>query len=121
MQGGSIQGDGPWVPTQIPAQTMDDYIDRIAVPQVKELLSNYGTISVLWWDTPVAMTRERAAKLIEPLKLQSGIIHNNRLGGGFKGDTDTSEQHIPASVDEHDWESCMTMNRTWGYKSYDQN
>ena len=60
MQGGSIQGDGPWVPTQIPAQTMDDYIDRIAVPQVKELLSNYGTISVLLWDTPVAMSHGRS-------------------------------------------------------------
>ena len=121
IQGGAIQGDGPWVATQQPDQTMDDYIDRIAVPQVKEILSNYGPISVLWWDTPVAMTRERAAKLIEPLKLQPGIIHNNRLGGGFKGDTDTPEQHIPSDVDEHDWESCMTMNRTWGYKSYDTN
>jgi alpha-L-fucosidase len=121
IQGGSIQGDGPWVASQQPEATMDDYIDRIAVPQVKEILSNYGPISVLWWDTPVAMTRERAAKLIEPLKLQPGIIHNNRLGGGFKGDTDTPEQHIPSDVDEHDWESCMTMNRTWGYKSYDTN
>jgi alpha-L-fucosidase len=121
MQGGAIQGDGPWVPSQQPNQTMDDYIDRIAVPQVKEILSNYGSISVLWWDTPVAMTRERAARLIKPLKLQPGIIHNNRLGGGFKGDTDTPEQHIPSDVDEHDWESCMTMNRTWGYKSYDTN
>lgn len=121
IQGGAIQGAGPWVASQQPDLTMDDYINRIAVPQVKEILSNYGPISVLWWDTPVAMTRERAAKLIEPLKLQPGIIHNNRLGGGFKGDTDTPEQHIPSNVDEHDWESCMTMNRTWGYKSYDTN
>ncbi len=31
---------------------MDEYIDKIAVPQVREILTNYGPIAVLWWDTP---------------------------------------------------------------------
>ena len=59
--------------------SMDDYIRNIAVPQVKEILSNYGPISVLWWDTPADMNKERADMLLPLLKLQPGIISNNRL------------------------------------------
>ena len=50
------------------------------------------------------------------------MITNNRLGGGYRGDTETPEQYIPATgFKDRDWETCMTMNDTWGYKSYDQN
>ncbi len=115
--GGAAAG-GHWDPAQ--SGSMDDYIKKVAVPQMREILMHYGPISVLWWDTPVDMNRERAAPLISLLKLQPGIIHNNRLGGGFKGDTETPEQFVPATgYPGRDWETCMTMNDTWGYKSYD--
>ncbi len=116
--GGSASG-GKWDPAQ--ERSMDEYIDKIAVPQVREILSNYGQFpAVLWWDTPVDMNKERADKLAALLKLKPGIIHNNRLGGGYKGDTETPEQFIPATgFPGRDWETCMTMNDTWGYKSYD--
>jgi alpha-L-fucosidase len=118
--GGAAAG-GNWDPAQ--NRDMDDYIDKVAVPQVKELLTHYGQFpAVLWWDTPVNMNRERAEKLEELLRLKPGIISNNRLGGGFKGDTETPEQFIPATgYPGRDWETCMTMNDTWGYKSYDHN
>jgi len=99
----------------------DDYLDRIAAPQVREILTRYQP-DVLWWDTPHLMNDARAAKLAGLLPLKPGIIHNNRLGGGYKGDTETPEQHIPATgFPGRDWETCMTMNDTWGFKSYDQN
>ena len=99
----------------------DEYLQTIAEPQVKEILSNIKP-DILWWDTPTWMSTERAERLIPYLKLVPGIIHNNRLGGGFKGDTDTPEQHIPATgFKDRDWEVCMTMNDTWGFKSYDHN
>ncbi len=103
--------------------SFDTYLDKIAIPQVKEILTHYGPVAVLWWDTPTgAMTPERSAKLNELLKLQPGIITNNRLGGGFAGDTETPEQTIPATgYPGRDWESCMTLNDTWGYKSTDTN
>jgi alpha-L-fucosidase len=118
--GGSAAG-GKWDPAQ--QHDMDDYIDKIAVPQVKELLTHYGEFpAVIWWDTAIGMNSNRAAKLIELLKLKPGIIHNNRLGGGFKGDTETPEQKIPATgISGRDWETCMTINDTWGFKSYDNN
>ncbi len=98
------------------------YIDDIAVPQVKEILSNYGEFpAVLWWDTPGKISTENAAKLNAVVKaLKPKIIMNNRLGGGFKGDTETPEQYIPAGgFKDRDFETCMTMNDTWGFKSYD--
>ena len=101
--------------------SFDTYLETVAGPQVREILTHYHP-DILWWDTPTLMTPERAAKLHELLALQPGIITNNRLGGGHRGDTDTPEQHIPATgIAGRDWETCMTMNGTWGYKSYDHN
>ncbi len=101
--------------------SFDDYLKNLAAPQVREILTRYQP-DILWWDTPVWMTTERAEPLHELLDLRPGIITNNRLGGGFKGDTETPEQHIPATgFANRDWETCMTMNDTWGYKSYDNN
>jgi alpha-L-fucosidase len=100
---------------------MDDYIQTIAVPQIREILSNYGKVSVLWFDTPYDMNKQRAEEILPLLKLQPGIIYNNRLGGGFKGDTETPEQHVPPTgFTNRDWETCMTINDTWGYRSYDK-
>jgi alpha-L-fucosidase len=119
--GGAASG-GKWDPAQ--QHDMDDYIDKIAVPQVKEICSNYGPFpAVLWWDTPNNMNTNRAQKLYAAVKqLRPNIIMNNRLGGGFKGDTETPEQTIPPrGYPGRDWETCMTMNDTWGFKRNDNN
>ena len=114
---------GHWDPSQ-EKKTFDQYIDDVAVPEVRELLTNYGDVSVLWWDTPTNMTDEAATKLQSLLALQPAIITNDRLKRpNFPGDHKTPEQRIPnlADLDGTDWETCMTMNGTWGYKSYDHN
>ncbi|HSV74294.1 MAG TPA: alpha-L-fucosidase [Chthonomonadales bacterium] len=117
--GGAAAG-GHWDPAQ--HGDMTEYIRRVAAPQVRELLTSYGRIAVLWWDTPVDMTKERADLLLPLLRLQPGIVHNNRLGGGYSGDFQTPEQYVPATgYPGRDWETCMTMNDTWGYKSDDHN
>ncbi len=111
---------GHWDPAQ--EGSMDEYIDKIAVPQVKEILENYGGLDILWWDTPTNMNKERAEKFLPLLKPYPDLITNNRLGGGYTGDTETPEQFIPATgFPGRHWEVCMTMNDTWGYKSYDNN
>ena len=112
---------GHWDPAQT-TDSMSDYINNVAVPQVKELLTNYGDVSVIWWDTPTGMTDEFAKRLQAVLPLQPAIITNDRLKRpNFSGDYKTPEQKIPniAELDGKDWETCMTMNGTWGYKSYD--
>lgn len=116
---GMKEGEG-WDPAH--KGSFDDYLQKIAVPQVREILTAYQP-DILWWDTPVSMTQERAEPLHRLLSLRPGIISNNRLERPhYPGDTDTPEQHIPATgIPGRDWEVCMTMNDTWGYKSYDQN
>jgi alpha-L-fucosidase len=117
--GGAASG-GHWDKAQ--DGDMDKYLDEIAIPQVKEILSNYGDIDILWWDTPTNMTPERARRLQEVVMQYPKLILNNRLGGGYKGDTETPEQFVPATgFPGRNWETCMTMNDTWGYKSYDNN
>ncbi len=115
--------NGHWDPAQ-EKRTFAQYIDDVAVPQVRELLTNYGEVAVLWWDTPTDMTKDAATKLQSLLALQPAIITNDRLKRpDFPGDHKTPEQRIPnlADLDGIDWETCMTMNGTWGYKSYDHN
>jgi alpha-L-fucosidase len=104
----------------------DTYLDQIAIPQVRELLSHYGPVSILWYDTPRRMTPERAEKFLPLHQLQPGIIVNNRLatpdpdGKNLIGDTETPEQFIPPNgFPGHDWETCMTINETWGFKTND--
>jgi alpha-L-fucosidase len=117
--GGAATG-GHWDPAQ--NGSMDEYIDKIAVPQVKEILSKYGEIAILWWDTPTDMNKERAEKFLPVLAKYPNLITNDRLGGGIKGDTETPEQYIPATgFSGRHWEVCMTMNDTWGYKTNDHN
>jgi alpha-L-fucosidase len=114
---------GHWDPAQT-TKTMSQYIDEVAVPQVKELLTNYGDVAIIWWDTPTDMTDEYAKKLNALLNLQPNIITNDRLKRpNYPGDYKTPEQRIPnlSELDGKDWETCMTMNETWGYKSYANN
>jgi alpha-L-fucosidase len=117
---GGAAARGHWDKTQ--EGSMDRYIDQVAVPQVRELLTRYGDVVELWWDVPTDMNNERAARLADLLPLQPGIITNDRLGGHYKGDISTPEQYIPATgIEGRDWETCMTMNDTWGFKTNDHN
>jgi alpha-L-fucosidase len=107
-------------------------------PQLKELVKNYGPLGVLWFDGEWVRdwTEPQGKALYNYVRsLQPDIIINNRVGKGRKGmegmskgdqeyagDFGTPEQRIPAKgLPGVDWESCMTMNDTWGYKSYDEN
>ncbi|WP_164981492.1 alpha-L-fucosidase [Silvibacterium dinghuense] len=109
-----------------PAQdgSFADYLHRKSIPQIQELLTNYGEApAILWFDTPSSdMTPELAGEVVKVLNQHPKLIWNNRLGGGYSGDTETPEQYIPANgYPGKDWESCMTMNGTWGYKTDDTN
>jgi alpha-L-fucosidase len=114
------------------------YAESYMKPQLKELVANYGPLGVLWFDGEwIGDWTERQGKDLYNyvLGLQPNIIVNNRVGKGRKGmeglskgdqeyagDFGTPEQQIPAKgLPGVDWESCMTMNDTWGYKASDQN
>ena len=107
-----------------PAQRGDpeQYARGIVEPQLREILSHYGRVDVLWFDTAGQVINKPRADRIWKLvtELQPTIIINNRLGGGYQGDTETPERNIPAQgYPGRDWETCMTMNETWGYSKFD--
>lgn len=93
--------------------------------QVRELLSNYGTIDLLWYDAAYVYNGMSSRADMAPFwrgaemnamarRLQPGLIINNRLG--LDEDIDTPEQHVKASQPGRAWESCMTMHDAgWGY------
>ena len=88
--------------------------------QVKELLSNYGKVDILWFDgmTPGDTTTWRSGELIRMArKLQPDILINDRAG--TSGDFVTPENVVAAN--NKPWESCYAMNRTWGYAPNDLN
>ena len=97
----------------------DQYLRDKAVPQVRELLTEYGPIGMMWFDTPRLMTEERANLFTNLVReLQPECLVNGRLGG--KGDyRSTGDNRIPNQVVPGVWEVPATINDTWGYKSYD--
>jgi Alpha-L-fucosidase len=97
------------------------YINNVSLPQVKEIMENYHP-QIIWWDTPAEMTPELAKKFVDYLSRYPDLITNDRLGGDVHGDLETPEQYIPATgISGKNWESCMTMNGTWGYSHFDNN
>jgi len=90
--------------------------------QIRELLTNYGKIDVLWYDVswPLDARGWESERMNEMVfKLQPDIVVNNR--NGLPGDFSTPEQHIHAEESGRAWESCMTMNDSWGYQRADDN
>ncbi len=113
------------------------YVESYLKPQLAELVTNYGPLGVLWFDGEWIKdwTEPQGKDLYAYLRsLQPSIIINNRVGKGrqgmeglskgedFAGDFGTPEQQVPPEgLPGVDWETCMTMNDTWGYKSFDDN
>ncbi len=88
---------------------------------VRELMTNYGKVDVLWYDVnwPLDAKGWESERMNEMVfKLQPDIVVNNR--NGLPGDFQTPEQRIVAAKDLS-WESCMTMNDSWGYHQTDDN
>jgi alpha-L-fucosidase len=113
------------------------YLEDYMKPQLKELLTGYGDIGVLWFDGEWVpdYTTEMGKEIYNYVRdIKPGLIVNNRVDkgrqgmqgldaeGDFAGDFGTPEQEIPATgISGLKWESCMTMNDTWGYKHFDHN
>jgi alpha-L-fucosidase len=97
----------------------DEYLRGKAEPQVKELLTNYGPVCLLWFDTPRMMTGDRATRFTDIVKsLQPWTLIDGRLGE--KGDyRSMGDNAIPNQVVNEDWEVPATINKTWGFKKDD--
>lgn len=97
------------------------YLDEKVKPQLTELLTNYGKIDMIWFDTPLTINNSQAQSLKDLVqKIQPTCIISGRLGGGVMTDyQSTGDNVIPPSPIKGDWEVPATLNNTWGYKKND--
>ena len=102
-----------------PATAQKDYIETKVKPQLRELLTGYGPLGAVWFDTPDQITAAHSADLRKfILDLQPDCLINARIGNNL-GDYDIHEQKIPKSAIHRPWEACLTLNRHWGYDKND--
>lgn len=112
------------------------YYENYLKPMVGELLTKYGDIGVVWFDgdwiadytTEMGKDFYKYIREIQPNTIVNNRVDKGRRGmegmdeeGDFAGDFGTPEQEIPATGIDSDWEACMTMNGSWGYKPSDKN
>jgi|LSQX01.3.fsa_nt_gb alpha-L-fucosidase len=98
------------------------YLEEKAKPQVRELLTQYGPIGLIWFDTPVAINPEQSQSLADLVhELQPQCLVNGRVGNE-KGDySSLGDNQIPRGPVHGDWETPATINDTWAFKVDDHN
>src|SRR6516162_518202 len=97
----------------------DQYLRGKAEPQVRELLTGYGPVALIWFDTPRMMTGDRAQRFAAIVRqLQPATLIDGRLGteGDYRS---TGDNVIPPQVSADAWEVPATINHTWGYRTDD--
>ena len=97
----------------------DEYLQGKAEPQLKELLTGYGPVALIWFDTPRMMTGERPHRFTRIVRsMQPDTLIDGRLG--VEGDyVTTGDNVVPSDVMGVAWEVPATLNHTWGYRTDD--
>ena len=96
--------------------------EKKIVPQVKEILTQYGDLALIWFDTPRTINPEQSQHLYDMVKkYQQDCMINSRIGNGLGDYSSTGDNEIPTDSKDTLWECPATMNRSWGYSSFDQN
>ena len=98
------------------------YFDEKCVPQVRELLENYAPLRLIWFDTPMGITREQSQALRDLVKsIEPDCILSGRTGNGLGDYMTTGDNSLPRLPYDGDWELPATVNDTWGYNRFDTN
>jgi alpha-L-fucosidase len=99
----------------------DAYLRAKAEPQVRELLTGYGPVALIWFDTPRMMTPERGQRFASIVRtLQPDTLIDGRLGteGDYRS---TGDNVVPPEASAEAWETPATINDTWGFRRDDTN
>ena len=104
------------------SKNFQEYYDEKVIPQVRELLTNYGPTGLIWFDTPRNITVEQSQKLADLVHmLQPRCLVSGRVGHGL-GDYDSvGDNQISVGTVKRPWETPVTINDTWGFKKNDHN
>ena len=119
-QPGGAAAGGSWDPAQ--QGDFDDYLRKIAEPQVRELLTGYGPMALVWFDTPLNMNESGPTASwtlvthLQPKRLINGRLRADRHGFDYISMRDNA---VPNRVAPGVWETPATLNDTWGFKKND--
>lgn len=103
-------------------KNFEAYFQEKCLPQVRELLTGYGPIGMVWFDTPLSMTEGQARELRDLVKdLQPSCLINGRIGHGLGDYLTTQDRRLPAQPLHRAWELPATLNSSWGYRASDHN
>jgi alpha-L-fucosidase len=100
----------------------DGYVEHYVKAQVRELLTGYGPICLIWFDTPKRMTLAQSHQLADLVhELQPDCLVSGRIGNAVGDYAEAGDNKIPSDAVGEDWETPATINDTWGFKTNDQN
>ncbi len=90
-------------------------------PQIKEILTNYGDLCLIWFDTPLTLSETQSRDLYDMVKTyQPDCLVNSRIGNGLGDYRSWGDNQIPdENMRDGLYESPATLNKTWGYKAFD--
>lgn len=114
-----IQGANLW---DTSPNTFEEYLENKAFPQVKEIMTQYPDLKLLWYDYPARMNPEQSFKFYKAVyDIQPQVLINQRVGNGFGDYSIPGDNKIPNAYKElkKPWETVGTFNNSWGYSSYD--
>ncbi len=102
--------------------SFEHYFRSKCFPQVKEICSNYGPLSFVWFDTPGDMPKELVQELAAYVrKAQPAALLCSRIGHGMGDYSSLGDMEVPPRNMPGAWECCDTTNDSWSYAWYDQN
>lgn len=103
-------------------KNFQQYLDEKCKPQLEELLTNYGDVAILWFDTPQEITKEESKQLAEWVhRLQPNCLTSSRIGNGMGDYIALRDHEIPKRVIKRPFEALFTHNESWGYSAIDKN
>lgn len=104
-----------------PAPIFAQYLEEKCLPQLRELLTQYGPVAMIWLDTPISMTPAQCKQVKDLIRSrQPSCLISGRIGYGLGDYITTGDNMLPRSSRAILWELPATLNGSWGYKRKDQ-
>ncbi|MCJ8012078.1 alpha-L-fucosidase [Paenibacillus sp. KQZ6P-2] len=118
---GAYDEVGSWIQDESKRTRFEHYLHRKSLPQVRELLTEYGKVGLMWFDCGGKLTREQGELFFNTVHaLQQQCLVNSRVWKSPLGDyANTSDNQLETWTIRQDWENIITLNDSWGYKKSD--
>ena len=119
---GGVSWGNDWDFPNYKEKHFEHYFEGKVLPQVRELLTNYGEVALMWFDCPNSIKPADSKRLRDlVLKLQPQCLISGRIGNGYSDFDSLGDNQLPNAASRALFECPATLNDTWGYKRNDNN